>query len=191
MKRCTFCGAPNPDSANFCGTCGARLAASSNSGGGYQNRGPQYGYDNRQRDYGQRNVPPQDYGRQGYGPHAGRYASYYSSFNGYMIQPRSIVLAVLLSIITCGIYSLYWIYRITEDLNLLTGNYRATSGGMVVLFTIITCGIYGLYWAYKMGQNCSMINGDASGGALNLILAIFGLQIINMALFQDTINRHV
>lgn len=176
MKRCTSCGAPNPDSAGFCTSCGARLPASPNPGGGaYQGRGSQQGYSNP----------------QGYGPRQGGYAPNYGPSYGYMIQPRSIVLAIVLSILTCGLYAIYWIIKLTDEINTLSGNSNATSGGMVILFNIITCGIYGLYWAYKMGQNCSMLNGDTSGGALNLILAIFGLQIINMALFQDTINRHV
>lgn len=182
MKRCTSCGAPNPDSAGFCTSCGARLPASPNPGGGaYQGRGSQQGYSN-----------PQGYGPQGgYGPRQGGYSPNYGPSYGYMIQPRSIVLAIVLSILTCGIYAIYWIIKLTDEINTLSGNPNATSGGMVILFNIITCGIYSLYWAYKMGQNCSMLNGDTSGGALNLVLAIFGLQIINMALFQDTINRHV
>ena len=104
---------------------------------------------------------------------------------------RNIVVCILLSIITCGIYGLYWMYTLNEYARAVAPQEWQTSGITVILLDIITCGIYGLYWAYKMGQNCSMLNGDTSGGALNLILAIFGLQIINMALFQDTINRHV
>lgn len=107
-----------------------------------------------------------------------------------MIKRRNLFLCILFSIITCGIYAIYWFVVLTNDTNKLAQS-KTASGGLAFLFTIITCGIYGLYWAYKMGQNCSMLNGDTSGGALNLILAIFGLQIINMALFQDTINRHV
>ena len=106
-----------------------------------------------------------------------------------LILPRSIALAIILSIITCGIYAFYWMYKINEELNQLAGNYQATSGGAVVLFDIITCGIYGIYWAYKMGQNCGRLNGDSSSGILYLLLALFGFQIINLALFQDMINK--
>ena len=50
-------------------------------------------------------------------------------------------------------------------------------------------GYGGIYWAYKMGQNCACLNGDSSGSILYLLLALFGFQIINLALFQDMINK--
>ena len=99
--------------------------------------------------------------------------------------------AIILTIITCGIYGIYWMCKINDEVNALSGEYNATSGGAVVLFSIITCGIYGVYWAYKMGQRCAGLGGEASGGILYLILALFGFQIINLALFQDVINRCV
>ena len=180
MKTCPTCGAPNPDEALFCNSCGARFDADPGQSTGGQN--PRYG---QNPNYG----PNPGYGEGG-GP---RYAQGpdYGGPQGYggPILPRSIALAIILSIITCGIYAFYWMYRINEELNQLAGNYQATSGGAVVLFDIITCGIYGIYWAYKMGQNCGRLNGDSSSGILYLLLALFGFQIINLALFQDMINK--
>lgn len=63
------------------------------------------------------------------------------------------------------------------------------SVALAIVLSIITCGIYGIYWAYKMGQNCACLNGDSSGSILYLLLALFGFQIINLALFQDMINK--
>lgn len=191
MKRCPSCGASNSDSSGFCTSCGARLPASPNPGpGGYQGgRGAQPGYGPQ----GGRG-PQGGYGPQGYGPRGGGYTPppqpNYGSPNGYMIQPRSIVLAIILSIITCGIYGLYWMVKVNDELNTLAGNYNATSGILVIVLSICTCGIYGLYWSYKMGQNCGILNGDNGGGFLAVVLAFFGLQIINLAIFQDTINRY-
>ena len=68
-----------------------------------------------------------------------------------MIKERSIVLYIILSIITCGIFGLYWFVCITEDTN-AAADVAGTSGGLALLFTIITCGIYGFYWAYKCGE---------------------------------------
>ena len=73
------------------------------------------------------------------------------------ITRRSIGLAIVLSIITCGIYALYWIGKINDDVNVLSGETQATSGGMVLLLSIVTCGIYELYWLYKMGERCDRI----------------------------------
>ena len=167
MKTCPACGAQNPDNATFCNACGARLDAA----GQAPNPGPRYQNPDDGHPYGQ---GPAYGGQQGYGG---------------MVVPRSIVLAIILTIITCGLYGLYWMCRVNDELNLLAGNDRGTSGGMVVVFEIITCGIYGIYWAYKMGQNCGYLNGDSSGSILYLLLALFGFQIINLALFQDMINK--
>ena len=101
------------------------------------------------------------------------------------ITRRSIGLAIVLSIITCGIYALYWIVKINDT--------QATSGGMVLLLSIVTCGIYELYWLYKMGERCDRIKGNASGSnnVVYLILGIFGLSIVSLCLIQDTINKAV
>ncbi len=62
--------------------------------------------------------------------------------------------------------------------------------------TLVTCGIYGFYWAYKMGEKIDYMKsmqGMPSGNSsiLFLILELFGLQIVNLALIQDSINRFV
>lgn len=72
-----------------------------------------------------------------------------------MIKERSIVLYIILSIITCGIFGLYWFVCITEDTN-AAADVAGTSGGLALLFTIITCGIYGFYWAYKSVKSSTL-----------------------------------
>ena len=68
-----------------------------------------------------------------------------------MIQQRNIALCIILSIITCGIYGLYWFVCLTNDTN-AAADTEGTSGGVALILTIITCNIYGLYWAYKQGE---------------------------------------
>lgn len=111
-----------------------------------------------------------------------------------MVQQRNIALCIVLSIITCGIYSIYWLICLANDTNTVTGNPEGTSGGMVFLFTLITCGIYGFYWAYKQGEkidNAKQARGIASSnsGILYLVLSILGLSIVAYALMQDQINK--
>lgn len=78
----------------------------------------------------------------------------YGNSGGYRapISVRSIPMAIILSIITCGIYGIYWMYCLVNDLNTASGRENDTSGGMVILFSIITCGIYGIYWYYTAGS---------------------------------------
>lgn len=108
---------------------------------------------------------------------------------------RSIVTCILLSIVTFGIYAIYWMVKLNDELNSAAGKTTFTSGGMVVLFTLITCGIYGLFWIYKMGENVDTIktnNGISSSntGIIYLVLSIFGLGIVGYCLMQDTLNKN-
>ena len=107
---------------------------------------------------------------------------------------RSVGMCVFLSIITCGIYALYWMVVLTDDSTEVTGR-GTTTGGMALLFTFITCGIYSFYWNYKMGQkldDARMERGIPTGsqGILYLVLSIFGLSIVSYALMQNELNRY-
>ena len=111
------------------------------------------------------------------------------------IPVRSIPLAIVLSIITCGIYGLYWVYCVVTDLNTASGEVDDMSGGLVILLSIVTCGIYMLYWFYKAGGKVNKIqyldgrSQDSSLGILYLLLTFFGLSIVTLALIQSELNK--
>ena len=112
-----------------------------------------------------------------------------------MIKQRNIGICILLSIVTCGIYGLYWFVVLTDDINQESGETDATSGGMSLLLTIVTCNIYGWFWAYKMGEKIDAIktkNGQSTGNSsiLFLLLQLCGLGIVSYAIMQDTINKN-
>ncbi len=109
------------------------------------------------------------------------------------IPERNIVLCILLSFLTCGLYGLYWLIVMTDESNLLSDE-KTASGGMTILFTILTCGIYSFYWNYKMGQKLANAGRKynkpiADNGVLYLVLALFGLSIVNYCLIQSDLNR--
>ena len=117
-----------------------------------------------------------------------------TSINAPVLEYRDIAIAIILSIVTCGIYGIFWIISLTNDANKVADRPTDTSGGMVILLTIITCGIYGIYWNYKMGQkiyeagqryNKSIIDNSV----LYLVLSLFGLAIVNYALMQSDLNK--
>ena len=112
-----------------------------------------------------------------------------------MIEKRGIGLAILLTIVTCGIYGIYWFIKITDESNALSGEQYA-SGGMSFLLTIVTFGIYGFFWSYNMGkklmgaqQNAGMVPSDNS--ILYILLTVFGLQIVVYCIAQSEINKLV
>lgn len=109
-----------------------------------------------------------------------------------MIKERNIALSVIFSIITCGIYGVYWFVCLTDDVNEVSGDH-STSGILAVVLTIVTCGIYGLYWAYKMGDKLDIAKQNrgipaSNGGVLYLIVFMFG-GIIAYALIQNELNK--
>jgi len=108
------------------------------------------------------------------------------------IKKRNIILAILFTIITCGLYGLYWQVKINDE-TLTLANEKGPSGVVVILLTILTCGIYGYFWAYKMGACIDKMKGVSNGntGILYVVIALLGLNIVNMALIQDSINNKV
>lgn len=110
------------------------------------------------------------------------------------INKRSIAASIVFSIITCGLYMFYWIACIANDLNALEDNHQGTTGGMVVILTIITCGIYGLYFVWQSSKRVYFLFEDygvraSDNAVINLILAIFGFNIVSYAIIQNDMNH--
>lgn len=111
-----------------------------------------------------------------------------------MINKRDIALAIILSIVTCGIYGLYWFVVLTDDIKKAASDTEFQSGGIALLLTIVTCGIYGIYWAYKMGELLKKAQEKHNlqvkdNSVLYLILEFFGFGIIAYAMMQNDLNE--
>lgn len=110
------------------------------------------------------------------------------------MKKRDIVVAVILSLVTCGIYGIYWFVSINNDVNKLAEDNDAPSGIVAFLLSIVTCSIYFIYWNYKMGKKVYEVqlknNVSANDNSiLYLILSIFGLGIVNYCLIQNDLNK--
>lgn len=110
-----------------------------------------------------------------------------------MIKERNVALCIILSIVTCGIYGLYWFVCITDDVN-TAAEEQWTTGAMALILTIVTCGIYGIYWAYKMGEKIDIAKNrrgqnSSNSGILYIILCVLGLGIVTYALVQNELNQ--
>ena len=167
---CTKCGAQFDDSIAFCPNCGQPNPAAA----------PQA---NAQQPYGAQPV----YGAQPtYGTQpAGGPVSF---------GQRNIAVAIILSIVTCGIYGIIWMISLVDNLNEASGEPNNTSGGMVCLLSIVTCGIYQWIWLYKAGESVSkakaMRGMDATNnGTMYLVLSLFGLGIVSWCLIQSELNK--
>ncbi|MBO6195098.1 MAG: DUF4234 domain-containing protein [Bacilli bacterium] len=108
------------------------------------------------------------------------------------MKKRDIAISIILTIVTCGIYGLYWCACLNDELKHEAKEDGFTSGGMVVLLSIVTCGIYTIYWSYKMGEfvNKTKKNTDNTG-ILYLILSLIGFDIVVYALIQNELNKKI
>ena len=107
------------------------------------------------------------------------------------MKKRNIATAIILSIITCGIYSIYWFVKLTNEMNRLTDNEKDTSGGVAFLLSLVTCGIYSIYWAYRMGEKRDRLSGENSSSAVLYLVLMLFLGIAVYALAQDAINKAI
>ena len=114
--------------------------------------------------------------------------------HGFGIQSfdkRGVALSVILTLITCGIYGFVWLYQLLTTLYRV--NNQSSSAALDIVLSLVTCGIWTIYLGYKMGKLESGVH-RAHGlpfkddSILYVILAIFGMSIINYAIIQSNIN---
>jgi uncharacterized membrane protein YidH (DUF202 family) len=105
-----------------------------------------------------------------------------------------IVMGLILSLITCGIYALVWQFKQFKTINAWLGR-EEHNFWMYVGLSIITCGIYAVYYQYKFDQTINEVqrqnNLQFSDNLpiVALLLTLFGLSLVTMAIEQAEINR--
>lgn len=69
-------------------------------------------------------------------------------------EDRSLLTYILLTLVTCGIYSYYYIYCLANDINTVCqGDGKDTAGLLkFLLLSLVTCGIYTWVWYYSVGN---------------------------------------
>ena len=109
------------------------------------------------------------------------------------VSKRDIVVTIILSIVTCGIYGIIWFYWLTEDCGKASGD-KSISGASAILLTLVTCGIYSLYWNYQMGKRIATAQSKRNlpvndNSVLYLVLCLLGFAIVNYVLIQNDLNN--
>ncbi|MEI0566012.1 DUF4234 domain-containing protein [Brachyspira pulli] len=106
---------------------------------------------------------------------------------------RSIPMLVVLSIVTCGIYYFYWIYKTTDEIkNFMERDDINTT--LELILSIVTCGIYTYYWYYKYGKIVYLemtkkagLDSTEDSTILLVILNLF-MYVVSSAILQDKLN---
>ena len=107
---------------------------------------------------------------------------------------RNIVVSLILTILTCGLYDLYWNAKQMKTMNSLLGR-EELSFWTWFLVSIITCGLFHLYYEYKMGlalveiQETYDMRVDHNLPIISLFLSIFGFSFVVDAIHQNEINK--
>jgi hypothetical protein len=105
-------------------------------------------------------------------------------------------LYIVLTIVTCGFFNLYWNYRQMQACNELVGR-QEFDFWLWFLLVFVTCGIYHIYYQYKMGSVIVEIQRAKHGPVfdnlpvLSLLVTICGLSIVVDAIHQLEINKIV
>jgi len=113
--------------------------------------------------------------------------------------PRDPALTLLLILVTCGLYYLYFIYVVSRETQDFLGE-PDISPGIEILLSIVTCGLWNIYWDYRMGKKISEMCVQTGlpptdNSILYLILDLVGfggfgsLGLVNPVLQQDSLNR--
>ena len=106
------------------------------------------------------------------------------------INKRAVGICILLSIITCGFYAIYWMYLLVKNVRAVKEDNSSCTGEMLCLLFVP---FYGIYWWYTRGNDVKNLLEArdyhiSSTGTLYLVLSIFGLSIVAMAIMQNDFN---
>ncbi|MBO7148066.1 MAG: DUF4234 domain-containing protein [Lentisphaeria bacterium] len=105
---------------------------------------------------------------------------------------RSIIVMLILTFVTCGIYNLFWMYSARCEFQDFSG-YSDINPGLELLLSIL-CFPFFYYWIYKFSadivryqtENGRYVNNNTM---INLLLAVLGFGIISELIIQSQLNE--
>lgn len=109
-----------------------------------------------------------------------------------MLKQRSIVMMLVLTFVTCGIYNIFWLYFARVEMRGYLED-SAINPGLEVLAAIL-CFPYSFYLFYKMSKDVCRMQNKAGiavvndNTAINMILLFFGLGLISEFIMQSEMN---
>ncbi|HEY8443341.1 MAG TPA: DUF4234 domain-containing protein [Clostridia bacterium] len=101
------------------------------------------------------------------------------------MKKRSILFMILMTLITVGIYGIYWYIKFQLELKKATKEGFGLLGH--ILMTLIFSVIYVIYWQYAAGKRLAKL-GATDLSLIYLILVLFGVGFINPYLMQHQAN---
>ncbi|HEX8143367.1 MAG TPA: DUF4234 domain-containing protein [Pyrinomonadaceae bacterium] len=186
MIFCTKCGSQNDDTARSCSNCGATFGGQTGSTP-FTTGTPGTGTQEAPGGPGGWAAPP--YGDPAYNMQAaaGRPGLYTVG------EKRDPIMVLLLSLVTCGIYAYYEVYKVSSEIRDALGR-QDVNPTMDVVLGLVTCGIYFIYLAYRypqllleMQDRVGLPRNDIS--MISIILSVCGLGIVSIFMIQTELNK--
>lgn len=106
------------------------------------------------------------------------------------IKPRNIVTAIILTIVTCGIYGIYWIVMMTRE---AVSVKDATDNALLEIILMLFLPFVGFYMVEKKFSEGLNDKGvfHQDNSVLYLILCLVGLGIVPICMLQNDLNKFV
>ncbi len=107
-------------------------------------------------------------------------------------NPRHPAAVIAFSVITCGIYTFYWIYAFSGEMKEYLKKEEINPATDLILCFI--CFPYIIYWAYRYSEFIQEAQGKAGGTVdndlplISLLMSFFGFFIVDMAIKQSKMN---
>ncbi len=186
MIYCTNCGQPNDDAARSCTNCGKQFGGQANSQP-FQTAPPPGAQ--APGGYAPPQTPP--YGDPAYGM---QYAGGGARAGLYSVgEKRDPIMVLVFTLITCGIYGIWWWYTIMTEIKNSLGR-EDINPGMDLVLAIVTCGLYGIYLYYKypqlmleMQDRAGLPRNDIS--VISIVLSVVGLAVVSIFMIQTELNK--
>ena len=166
---CSNCGTQINDGERFCPNCGAPVQGAEQNAAQFTNQEP---------------ASDEIKGFTG--------GNTYSAPYGFMPlrTDRSLLVYILLTIVTCGIYNWVFIYQLIQDVNIACdGDGEETMNfWLFFLLSLVTCGIFAYVWYYQLGNrlqnNCARYGQPTTeGGTAVLLWMLVGILLCGIGVF--------
>ena len=104
------------------------------------------------------------------------------------IKQRNIIACILLTLITCGIYGIYWIIMLAKE---AVSVKDPNDDGLLEIVLMLFLPFIGIFLAEKkFAEGCAARGVDHSDNSiLYLILGLVGLGIVSICMLQNDLNK--
>lgn len=96
------------------------------------------------------------------------------------MKQRSVVAVILLSMVTFGLYHLYWFIKTKDEM--------VSLGAEIPTGWLLIIPIVNIYWIWKWSEGVEHVTGGKTSAAVSMLLMLL-LGVIGTAILQATLNK--